>query len=407
MRRSRPVDLVSPHTGKRQRGTADGPRVQALIFVCDPTRAPLPNANAEAERVLQAYSSRGLSAVVQRGGDANDLRASLADHRPRTLHFVGHAATHPVDRRLTLGLTLLTVGSSRSGRKQSCRSSPRSTQRPSSSWSFSTAAAASRSRTRSPRRASHPRAWETIASDPAAAPFGVGLHTHLAQHAGAPIQAVLPAAFEQGVLAIKSIRAAATDALGDRRDGLPSPTQGSAERRRRQHRRQAVRRPVRGRHPGAGRPCPLLRARGWGSHPATADAASLGDRRPRRAAATAARRLLSVAPSARRRARRACRLASPSSRAPGDPRAGRHRQDQARARVRAATPPRTLVASPSSRPTWRRSSSCCSASRARCGCRPSWRPRRRWTRCATPCTAGCATTPAGCSSWTMPTTPRR
>ena len=81
-------------------------QVHTLIFVCDPERAPLPSANAEAEAVQQCFAPHGRRAVVQRGGDAATLRELLERHQPRILHFIGHAdAKHPLNKELTLGFT--------------------------------------------------------------------------------------------------------------------------------------------------------------------------------------------------------------------------------------------------------------------------------------------------------------
>ena len=66
---------------------ADHQEVDALVFVCDPERAPLPSANAETDAVQQCFASHGRRAAVQRGGDAKKLRELLERHRPHILHL--------------------------------------------------------------------------------------------------------------------------------------------------------------------------------------------------------------------------------------------------------------------------------------------------------------------------------
>ena len=195
-------------------------QVDALIFVCDPRRAPLPSANAEAEAVQRCFAPHGRRAVVQRGGDATTLRELLERHRPRILHFVGHAdAKHPLNNELTLGFTaddgalitilpqtvleLLTSLSATSFLElvvlNGCRS----------------VAIAEKVAT-----AGIPAiGWDTVVDDKPAAAFGPALYGHLLQHAHKPLYESLPAAFQQAVLAVKALAGTIENAYGDRSDG--------------------------------------------------------------------------------------------------------------------------------------------------------------------------------------------
>lgn len=60
---------------------------ELMIFVCSPTASPLPAADEEASEISQV----GWPVVIKRRGTAKDLEAMLKDHRPRRLHFIGHA----------------------------------------------------------------------------------------------------------------------------------------------------------------------------------------------------------------------------------------------------------------------------------------------------------------------------
>ena len=194
--------------------------VDALIFVCDPERKPLPSANAEADAVLQCFATQGQRAVVQRGGDATTLRELLERHRPRILHFIGHAdAKHPLNKELTLGLTapngalitilpetvleLLTSLSAISFLElvvlNGCRS----------------VAIADKVAVKGIPAIG----WDTIVYDEAAAAFGPPLYGHLLQHADKPLYESLPAAFQQAVLAVKALTGTNAKANGDRSDG--------------------------------------------------------------------------------------------------------------------------------------------------------------------------------------------
>ena len=199
---------------------ANHQEVDALVFVCDPERAPLPSANAEADAVQQCFAPHGRRAVVQRGGDATTLRELLERHRPRILHFIGHAdAKHPLNKELTLGFTapdgalitilpetvleLLTSLSAISFLElvvlNGCRS-----------VAIADKVAA----------AGIPAiGWDTVVDDKPAAAFGPPLYGHLLQHADKPLYESLPAAFEQAVLAVKALTGTNAKANGDRLDG--------------------------------------------------------------------------------------------------------------------------------------------------------------------------------------------
>ena len=193
-------------------------QVHTLIFVCDPERARLPSANAEANAVQQCFAPHKQRAIVQHGGDATKLRELLERHQPRILHFIGHAdAKHPLNEKLTLGLTapgalitilletvlgLLTSLSATSFLElvvlNGCRSVAIADK----------VAAAGISAI----------GWDTVVDDKPAAAFGPPLYEHLLKHAGKPLYESLPAAFQQAVLAVKALTGTNAKANGDRSD---------------------------------------------------------------------------------------------------------------------------------------------------------------------------------------------
>lgn len=78
----------------------------ALLYCCNPRRSPLPQALVEMRDVRSALESSGWTVFELRGGDATELCAALAQHRPRVLHFIGHAdAQHRESKERTLALT--------------------------------------------------------------------------------------------------------------------------------------------------------------------------------------------------------------------------------------------------------------------------------------------------------------
>ena len=199
---------------------ANHQEADALIFVCDPERAPLASANAEGDAVLQCFAPHGRRAVVQRGGDATTLRELLERHRPRILHFIGHAdSKHPLNKELTLGFTapdgaLITILPETVLELLTSLSAISFLELVVLNGCCSVAIADKVAVAGIPAIG-----WDTIVDDKPAAAFGPPLYEHLLQHAGKPLYENLPAAFQQAVLAVKALTGTNAKANGDRSDG--------------------------------------------------------------------------------------------------------------------------------------------------------------------------------------------
>ena len=195
-------------------------QVHTLIFVCNPERAPLPSAHAEADAVQQCFAPHGRRAIVQHGGDAAKLRELLGHHQPRILHYIGHAdAKHPLNKELTLGFTasdgaLITI-------------LPETVLEVLTSLSATSFlelvvlnGCCSITIAKKVAAAGIPAiCWDTVVDDKPAAAFGPPLYEHLLQHAEKPLYESLPAAFQQAVLAVKALAGTKAKANGDRSDG--------------------------------------------------------------------------------------------------------------------------------------------------------------------------------------------
>ena len=198
-----------------------GHQVDALVFVCDPERAPLPSANAEAEAVQQCFAPHLLrTAVVQRGGDASMLRELLELHQPRILHFIGHAdAKHPLNKELTLGFTapdgaLITILPETVVGLLTSLSATSFLELVVLNGCCSVSIADKVAAAGIPAIG-----WATIVDDKPAAAFGPPLYKHLLKHADRPLYESLRAAFEQAILAVKALPGTMAKANGDRSDG--------------------------------------------------------------------------------------------------------------------------------------------------------------------------------------------
>ena len=168
----------------------------------------------------QCFAAHGQRVIVQHGGDATKLQGLLERHRPRILHFIGHAdAKHPLNKELTWAFTapdgaiitilpetvleLLTSLSATSFLEllvlNGCRS-----------VAIADKVAA----------AGIPAiGWDTVVDDKPAAAFGPPLYGHLLQHMDKPLYESLPAAFQQAVLAVKMLAGTSANADGDLSEG--------------------------------------------------------------------------------------------------------------------------------------------------------------------------------------------
>ena len=195
-------------------------QVHTLIFVCNPERAPLPSAHAEADAVQQCFAPHGRRAIVQHGGDAAKLRELLGHHQPRILHYIGHAdAKHPLNKELTLGFTapdgaLITILPKTVLELLTSLSAASFLELVVLNGCCSTTIAKKVAAAGIPAIC-----WDTVVDDKPAAAFGPPLYEHLLQHAEKPLYESLPAAFQQAVLAVKALAGTKAKANGDRSDG--------------------------------------------------------------------------------------------------------------------------------------------------------------------------------------------
>ena len=77
-----------------------------LIFACELTRAPTPLLATELCDIRACLTEAGWTVAELHGGGAAELCKALSQHRPRILHFIGHAdAIHGQTQERTLALT--------------------------------------------------------------------------------------------------------------------------------------------------------------------------------------------------------------------------------------------------------------------------------------------------------------